>query len=97
MIKCANLFKYFVSVAMVFAVMNADAAVAKRGTVSRAKVTAAARAPVVATTTVAVTQVDPEPEVIVEETVVTEEPFEFEDRTSQFDDAIGGVSASGAS
>jgi len=97
MIKCANFFKYFVSVAMVFAVINADAAVAKRGTVSRAKVTAAARAPVVATTAVAVTQADPEPEVIVEETVVTEEPFEFEDRTSQFDDAIGGVSASGAS
>ncbi|MBR2393549.1 MAG: hypothetical protein IKB05_03595 [Alphaproteobacteria bacterium] len=97
MIKCANFFKYFASVAMAFAVINADAAVAKRGTVSRAKVTAAARAPVVATTNAVVTQSVPEPEVVVEETVVVEEPFEFEDRTSQFDDAIGGVSASDAS
>ncbi len=93
MIKCLDFFKYFVPVAMVFVGINADAAVAKRGTVSRAKVTAAARAPVVATTAT-VTQVTSEPEAV-EEVAVPEETFEFEDRTGQFDDAIGATKMSG--
>ena len=68
------------------------AAVAKRGTVSRGQV--AVRAPV-ATKNVATTTQE-EPEEVIEEDIVIEEaePFEFEDRTSQFDDAIGTVSTS---
>lgn len=68
------------------------AAVAKRGTVSRAQV--AVRAPVAAKNVAPTAQEEPE-EVIEEDVVVEEsEPFEFEDRTSQFDDAIGTVATS---
>lgn len=97
MVRHKDIFKFFVPVLMVLvAVMNADAAVAKRGAVSRAKVTSAARAPVVSTKTVTdVTVTEPAP--VVEDVAEIEETFEFEDRTSQFDDAIGGVSVSGAS
>ena len=68
------------------------AAVAKRGTVSRGQV--AVRAPVAAKNVAPTAQEEPE-EVIEEDVVVEEsEPFEFEDRTSQFDDAIGTVATS---
>ena len=86
-------FKRFIPLCMVLGAVFVDgvanaAAVAKRGTSSRAQV--AARAPVTAKTTVS--QVEDEPEEFIEEVVVEEEEiFEFEDRTSQFDEALGGA------
>ena len=84
---------FFMVMGAVFVMGDAyAAAVAKRGTVSRAQV--AVRAPV-ATKNVAPTAQE-EPEEVIEEDIVIEEaePFEFEDRTSQFDDAIGTVATS---
>lgn len=98
-----NLFR-FVSCAVIMAMFSGvfvgasyAASVAKRGTVSRAKVNAAARVPVVAKTPATEPATEPEPVVTPEPVVEEEEVFEFEDRTSTFDAAIGaGDGASGA-
>ncbi len=98
-----NLFR-FVSCAVIMAMFSGvfvgvshAASVAKRGTVSRAKVNAVARVPVVAKTPATEPATEPEPVVTPEPVVEEEEVFEFEDRTSTFDAAIGaGDSASGA-
>lgn len=96
MIKQQDFFQIFIPLLVVFGVCDANAAVVQRASVSRAQV--AARAPVVSN--VVADDVVTVEETVVDTTVdVVDEPvFEFEDKTNQFDSAIGASSgaASGA-
>ena len=91
-----NVFSCAAAVFVLAFVSVADAAsVAKRGTVSRGNVAAAARTPVASKNVATETVVE---SVVKVEEVVTEDVFEFEDRTSLFDDVVGGnVSGDGVS
>lgn len=93
-----NLNKFIPHIASIFVAM---CSVMYVGTIHAASVakrannTARARIPVASTQSTDVAAVtEPETETIDEPEEIVEETFEFEDRTSMFDDAIGGASAS---
>lgn len=84
-----DFFKLFVPLCMVFGAVfvieTADAAVVKRGAVSRSQVVS--RVPVAEKETLAAVVPEVAPEVVTD----VKEVFEFADRTSQFDDALGAA------